>query len=103
MTGVTDCPFCGFDDPAVTVYRDASIQALPVLHQPQLLKRHPEPDHQHVRLGGVDLLDNDLVLWTPERAVEVAMVGAGYAQVGRSLFEPGDGLLCDTGPGSEKE
>jgi diadenosine tetraphosphate (Ap4A) HIT family hydrolase len=28
MTGVTDCPFCGFDDPAVTVYRDASIQAL---------------------------------------------------------------------------
>jgi histidine triad (HIT) family protein len=28
MTGVTDCPFCGVDDPAVTVYRDASIQAL---------------------------------------------------------------------------
>ena len=28
MTGVTDCPFCGFDDAAVIVCRDTNIQAL---------------------------------------------------------------------------
>ena len=49
MTVVADCPFCSFDDPAVTVYRDASIQALisraPINRYHVLVVPRPHVEH----------------------------------------------------------
>src|SRR5688572_19495277 len=81
---------------------DARDEPVSVLCQPDLLERHPEADQQDVGGCGIDLLEYRLVLGTPCRMVEVAVMDADDPQAGITFPQPPRGLLRDAGSGAEE-
>jgi len=78
------------------------LDTVPVFHQPAFLQGHPQAHDEDIRFDSIDLLDHGLVFRAAEGLVEVAVMRADDAQVGKPGFESGSGLVRHARAGTRK-
>ena len=64
---------------------NASLDTVPVLHQPALLARHPKTHDEDTRPGSTHCSDNRYVLRTTRDSVEISGVNIQNAQLRETL------------------